>query len=246
MIYMRIFKCGNNQITKMLEQISSKDRGKLKGITTVGLGRYLDERKSPLFPLPCIFTAIRDPISHFLSGYNEIEYRFETELNYTEEMMPPFGKLPRDTAEERRIRFQTFVEELLLGQYRTKKIVNWHVYSMSRILGPLQNHNATLTGYLPQLTNLTSTMPVFLSDTCPNMYSVDKMAAKVEIAGQHDSSKDPLGTYEAAKDLWKEAGPIARALCLLHAFDYACFPDLPDGIPPLCQSMYEKHAEEII
>jgi len=240
-----MFKCANNQIRAMLKQINNHTGSNFVQLKHQTLVKHLEHYPKRL-PAPCIFTAIRDPISHFLSGYNEIEYRFEPYYNHTKGRMPPFGKLPRETADERRIRFQTFVEELLLGQYQYQIGLYWHVFSMSRILGFLQKHNATLTGYLPQLSNLTSTLPVFLSETCPNMYPVENMTAAVKTAGQHNSSQDPLGTYQAAKDVWMEAGPTARALCLLHAFDYACYPDLPDGIPPLCQYMYEKHAEEII
>ena len=192
----------------------------------------------PEYPDPCIYTAIRDPISHFLSGYNEIEWRVKRRASRQ--------KIPLTTADLRRKRFQAFVEDLVLGQipydYDT---VFKHIQSMSRILVFLQNHNATLTGVLPQLTNLTSTFPPFLSKTCTNMYPAESMPP-LHKGGQHSSSNDPLGTYQAAKDVWKEAGPTARALCLLHAFDYACFPELPDGVPPLCQSVYKEHADEII
>jgi hypothetical protein len=60
--------------------------------------------------------------------------------------------------------------------------------------------------------------------------------------GVHDSSLDEMGFYRAAKDVWAEQGDIARALCILHSFDYACWDDLPDGIPELCQDVYSKES----
>mmetsp|Transcript_5172 Transcript_5172/g.5075 ORF Transcript_5172/g.5075 Transcript_5172/m.5075 type:complete len:84 (+) Transcript_5172:305-556(+) len=46
----------------------------------------------------------------------------------------------------------------------------------------------------------------------------------MESAGQNVSSKDPFGTYQAAKDIWKKNDDaVARSLCLLSAVDYTCF-----------------------
>ena len=46
--------------------------------------------------------------------------------------------------------------------------------------------------------------------------------------------------YSAAKTSWKEQGKVSRALCALHALDYACFDDIP--VPALCQEVYSSDA----
>ena len=59
------------------------------------------------------------------------------------------------------------------------------------------------------------------------------------LVGKHVSSQDEFGLYKAAKNVWKFGGKESKALCALHAFDYACFDDiLPDGIPQLCSEVY--------
>ena len=65
-------------------------------------------------------------------------------------------------------------------------------------------------------------------------------SAPMTVMGQHNSSSDPLGTYKASRDVWLDQGPVARALCVLHVMDYACWTDLPDGIPQFCQDVYAE------
>ena len=40
--------------------------------------------------------------------------------------------------------------------------------------------------------------------------------------------------------VWSEQGGVARALCVLHAMDYTCWKDLPDGIPQICQEVFSS------
>ena len=68
---------------------------------------------------------------------------------------------------------------------------------------------------------------------------------KPELKGQHMSSKDPWGTCQASKEVWAEGGPVARAMCLLSAPDYACFDRLPAGIPEFCRTVYRDHARTL-
>ena len=112
---------------------------------------------------------------------------------------------------------------------------------MSRgcILGGLADHNLTLTDYLPSLSNFTTVWPAFVRKTCPGL-SNNLFETPMQIGGQHTSSNDPLGTYAAAKSVWKDQGHIAKALCILHAFDYACFDKISNSIPPLCLEVYNS------
>lgn len=116
---------------------------------------------------------------------------------------------------------------------------------MSRVLNSLSIYNHSLAGYIPTLENITESWPKFISTTCPGAPPVDEIP-KMTKQGQHRSSKDRLGMYKAAKSVWQEAGPIARALCILHAYDYACWERLPQGIPELCIEVYNEYQQKIV
>ena len=67
----------------------------------------------------------------------------------------------------------------------------------------------------------------------------------MEIKGLHKSSKDIYGTYQAAKNVWKSNSKVAKALCIIHSFDYACYDfssdsDSNSGIPNICREVYES------
>jgi len=260
-VYVKIWKCGNNQIgwmeKKLLKHYSNGTYIMME-LPQV-LGHYLPslyDHNSNInnnMPPPCIYTAVRDPISHFLSGYNEVEVRQLGEYN---EKIPPndtksapyhmFVPYSSESHELRKKRFRAFVEDLLLEEpVFASDYVYSHFFSMSRVLVTLAKYNAQLTGYIPELGNITWAWPEFMSTTCRNFPKRDKIPT-MTTQGQHKSSQDRLGLYRAAKEVWGEVGPISRALCLLHAFDYACYRDLPDGIPILCRSVYQDHAEEIV
>mmetsp|Transcript_15819 Transcript_15819/g.20684 ORF Transcript_15819/g.20684 Transcript_15819/m.20684 type:complete len:449 (+) Transcript_15819:47-1393(+) len=260
-LYMKVWKCGNNQIRLMEKQLyrSGSVRGKYSANNLdhiMARLKSIQRQNQNLLPPTCIYTAIRDPISHFLSGYNEMEYRqLSKDAKPTERLPKKFREAPfhrefpysSDNHELRKRRFQAFVEDVLLE--KPVLVSNWiyiHFYPMSRILVSLKQHGLKLTGYIPDLANLTSTWPDFMSSRCPQFLDRDSIPT-MRVNGQHESSKDRLGLYRAAKDVWAEGGPISRSLCLVHAFDYACFDDLPGGIPVNpCQSVYRQYAKEII
>ena len=98
------------------------------------------------------------------------------------------------------------------------------------------NSNWTLTGYLPSLVNLSSTFPKLLLDNCPGMPPEIDQAFQKPL--HHSSEKDEYGFYRAAKQIWNEGGNAARALCALHALDYACFDRIT--IPDLCMQVFTK------
>mmetsp|Transcript_29170 Transcript_29170/g.29601 ORF Transcript_29170/g.29601 Transcript_29170/m.29601 type:complete len:328 (+) Transcript_29170:45-1028(+) len=256
-IYARIFKCGNNQIRAMEHEFFQyhggqyRDGGQRKD--HVSLAKALAHGKRYEGPPPCIYTAIRDPISHFLSGYNEVEFLLldQKKNRKFQPFLAPYHRAfpySKNSTVLRKKRFLAFVEDLLLeNKILGSHYVYLHFYPMSRILRVLRKYNTNLTGYINGLESLTSTWPDFMVSTCGGELgfpSRERLPVEMKVAGQHDSSNDPLGLYQAAKDVWAEQGPIARALCLLYAFDYACFPKLP--IPALCRSVYRDHSNTIV
>lgn len=255
-VYVKIWKCGNNQIRWMEKKLFKHYNGTytMMPLPQV-LGHYLPSlyHENNKMPPPCIYTAVRDPISHFLSGYNEVEVRqlgeYNNKSSQSDAKFAPyhlFVPYSSESHELRKKRFRAFVEDLLLEEpVFASHFVYSHFFSMSRVLAILAKHNTQLTGYIPELGNITSAWPEFMSTTCLNFPPRDVMP-KMTKQGQHTSSHDRLGLYRAAKEVWGEAGPISRSLCLLHAFDYACYRDLPDSIPALCRSVYQDHAKEIV
>lgn len=209
---------------------------------------------------PCVFTVLRDPISHFLSGYNEVEFRLieqHEDVHHQKKgrtvELAPYTTIPFNESDHKREeRFETFVQNLLMEHPSFSTFDYYkHFASMSRILPTLSRFNLipSATWYLPTLENLTETFPAFLADRCPlvsNNYQRRQHRLKnnsnvslppMTRSGMHESSNDAYGTYKAAKDVWKQGGPAARALCVLHIFDYACF-DLK--IPSLCRDVYSS------
>ena len=91
-----------------------------------------------------------------------------------------------------------------------------------------------LTSYLPSLTNLDTEFPKLLNETCSGLPPFDSFKERIV----HASQSDKFNFYSAAKQAWKHQGNVSRALCAIHALDYACFDDIP--VPTLCQEVYSK------
>lgn len=195
---------------------------------------------------PCIVTMIRDPVSHFLSGYNEIDTRImENEYNQTRSRMATapkalFHRFHYGTKQ----RFEQFVADILsvpdtLGWTDFLKTEPLHFYSMSATLHLLEKCGVRMTAFLPSMENFSKKWPKFVYKSCPGILP-ENTTASFHTRSSHESSKDLYGIYKAAKDVWNEGGPTARAICVLHSMDYACWEGLPDGIPVLCKEVYSS------
>jgi hypothetical protein len=195
---------------------------------------------------PCIVTAIRDPISHFLSGYNEIDTRvLEGEYTSKHARMrnAPKALFHRYHYGSKQ-RFEQFVADILsqpytLGWNDFDLVEPLHFYSMSGILWLLSISGAKMTSFLPSIQNLNEEWPKFAYNACPDTIP-ENVTEPFHVVSSHSSSKDKFGIYKAAKDVWSEGGPTARAICVLQAMDYACWDDLPDGIPSLCRDVFSS------
>ncbi len=243
LVYMSVWKAAHETV----ELWGKRNLGPLDGTFSIikkpEFRKMLKEAKDP-----CIITVIRDPISHFLSGYNEVDTRImEREYSVLHARMKgsPKGLFHRyhyGTKE----RFTQFVADILSQPYTLSwnnfaKIEPLHFYSMSGMLSYLAENGAKLSAFLPSIHNLGKELPEFAVQACPGILPENITQAVNVPSSGHTSSKDEYGIYQAAKDVWKEGGPTARALCVLHAIDYACWENLPDGIPALCKQVYSTN-----
>lgn len=270
--YLTIWKAGNNFVRSyMKHSLYEKFGGKFNIETELyDWHQWVPELDPTVHANPsstpslCILTAIRDPISHFLSGYNELEYRnlnwyYDWTVRHMEDNDNHYGTFPKASVE----RFEQFVVDLLNGCKDMGKfhLDVFHAYPMMRVLTELaelrkrpkilRDKSYTMPNvkaYMKSITNLSQTWPSFMQESCPDSLPKDFhiMEEKVHLEnttlGSHESSNDTHGFYQAAKTSWKNQGSIAKALCILHTMDYACWRDLPRGIPKLCEEVYSsKH-----
>ena len=89
-------------------------------------------------------------------------------------------------------------------------------------------------GEFAAIDNIGEEWPRFVTETCPS-------ASK--ILGNHPSPMRTMTQHKSRRDkfsVWNMKGPSAKALCYLHAMDYACFDELPHGVHKLCKEIYSS------
>ena len=236
-IYLRIYKGGNNQIRENLDHTLRQE-----GSTVWAAGdtdKLFSSIPRTALNQTCIVTAARDPVEHFLSGYNELECRIamnrrgisipEREKwrseNYfgAKNILQHYTRFANGTAS----RFEQFVVDLIGGALSPLAELR-HTFSMTGVLLFLETlrdqfdgFSPQLTSYLPSLANLDEEFPKLLKKTCNGL--PPNATKPFSIQTQHHSASDPFGFYSAAKKVISENESIMKALCIIHALDYACF-----------------------
>lgn len=250
-VYQAHWKCANNQVADYmrawikesrppLPAAGGQDRGSHEEVDAFLANSTKREGGGRRLAV-CAFGVLRDPVSHFLSGYNEIEYRIKnTRRGALPLQRPGFQRVPGGSA----ARFEAFVKGLLQGEWAEKKLYSktmmyHHVSLMSGVLttGPAasgirrwMSEYGAPPAHFAMVETVMEDVPVILQSKCQlPPHAVPPM----ELRGQHNSSTDPHGHYRAAKEAVAAGGPVVDALCILHAMDYACFPQLL--VPVMCR-----------
>jgi len=208
--YLRVWKGGNNFIRRNIEKMYdyTKDIKALKD----------DKLKNS----KCIFTFIRDPIQHFLSGYNEFEYRPLKHAIDMEKLCPNCTYTHFPTGSENR--FWAFLYDLLsfnILRCDSQRCINPH--DAIRHIFPM---NGVLR-YVPRVDFLgrTETMAedwYRLQEECFGL-APDQILDADTALGQHKSSTDPYNVYGPAKKVVRENLHVEKILKNILSEDYLCF-----------------------
>ena len=255
-------RAGNDQIRKNLDATlsqSEKDGGK----TWIEKGQLLEAFTNGYpglwSPIPqnhrnntCVVTAVRDPIEHFVSGYNEMEWRvlhndhhhWINPKKYVGKNTLLFARWKNGTD----MRFEQFIVDYIGGAGSSGLFpsiphsIIYHTFSMAGILWELQRRQQSLTAYLPSIKNMDVEFPKFLREKCKGLPREATQTFKSKF--DHPSQNDEHGFYSAAKRVvWSNSkgdNKFARALCAIHALDYACFDLIP--VPIVCQTLFDRES----
>ena len=260
LVYLKVWKSANDNIRKNMEIIVRKKSNLWNYDIKMSdmMGESQPDYSELWSPIPlskrnetCVVTAVRDPVEHFLSAYNEIEFRS------TESFRSVHGVRADANDKKQRYyeryengtdsRFERYVAEFVWGASTAKVYPSlpfsniFHSFSQSGVLWRLKEQrdimgvNAPqLTAYIPTLFNISATFPNLIATNCPGFEEEFNRPFPKQF--DHESQKDEFGFYAAAKRVWGKQESTSRALCALHLMDYACFDLIP--IPELCQNVF--------
>lgn len=230
--YVRIWKSANDFIRHSLLPAAGPAAidvtGDLAPIISGRRGNHMIRRKYRFeVPKSKVFTFVRSPISHFIAGYNEVEYRWTHEFGnystahipeYCEEKGCVFHTFPMGSAD----RVWAFLGDLLLGKLVGLREVG-HVYAQLGALpkdlrldfvGRLENFDEDWRHVVETYVR---------TDSSPQEYKPDRSL------GGHNSTNFEAG--ESAKRLVDDDHGFVRVLEELLMMEYLCwgYPMAGDG-----------------
>ena len=185
----------------------------------------------------CIISSFRDPVSHFISGFGELEIRRK-------------GKKPAALYESFELgsesRFLSFLTSLLDGDvFRAKELdddINYmgHIYPQSGHLLWLSRVNKKITKLIHK-DDINADSTTILKEECGIPYDLPLLSESYlhkKVGGQ-----DALlyGLLDKANKGYatKQITRAFQSICLLNAIDYACLQ--PDHVPRVCTETFTKH-----
>lgn len=242
MIYLKMYKCGS---THIIENLMSWYNTQLKGnvipssfFPTSDVYKNAQLQRTLYANNACVVTALREPVDHFLSAYNEVMHRRRTRYRRNR-----ISRVQNETTLQ--LQFEQFVINFINEPQhsyngRMEELEMTHVYSMSGSLRGLKrlqqchgNHHApNITAYLPSAQNLNLEFPEMMKRHCPLIPKLDVFAAQTSQA----SRLDQYNYHASARTVWMEGGAVSRALCIIHVMDYFCW-DVP--VPAFCEGVFE-------
>eukprot|EP00986_Skeletonema_menzelii_P005043 scaffold1778_cov135-Skeletonema_menzelii.AAC.12 len=258
LVYLKIWKAANDHIRKNIGRVVARKKDVWEFEIPMNVYGNKNRDYSGLWsPIPlskrnqtCVVTAVRDPVEHFLSAYNEIEFRS------TDSFLRSHGVKDHKKQQlyyERYengsdARFERYVSEFIFGASSTGLFPSrpvysniFHAFSQTGVLWLLKQqkdltgvNSPRLVAYLPSIYNVSATFPNLIKTNCPGFEL--EFGRPFSKKFDHPSQKDQNGFYAAAKRVWSKQGATSRALCALHLMDYACFDLIP--IPDLCQDVF--------
>ncbi len=261
LVYLKVWKSANDQIRKNMNLVARKKDNLWDfdmGMNAIfERNRDYSELWSPI-PLSkrnqtCVVTAVRDPVEHFLSAYNEIEFR------RTDSWLRTHGFHNRNKPQQyyewyengTDARFERYVSDFIYGASSTEMFPSlpasniYHTFSQTGVLWLLEQQNALmgvnaprLVAYVPSISNISARFPDLVATNCQGFE--EEFGRSFNKQFDHPSQKDEQGFYAAAKRVWGKQDATSRALCALHLMDYACFDLIP--IPNLCQDVFSDES----
>jgi hypothetical protein len=244
MAYLRIYKSGNNNLHENLKNNSATNgkgsalwAGRKSPLDVPILPRItsslLNSQVKPLSSLK-VFTVVRDPMSHFLSGMTEL----------FERPVPTEGKR---TLNDPKAFLYSYLHESSLeramnctkrgtgksGSCRRDGLIT-HIFPQMAFLntGNLGPGVRLLVG---QLENIEEDIPEIMRRVGVNDFHYDPSL------GQHkESSADTMHIKERIRKLFADEPRYQRAICWLLLPDYVCLPQYP--IPDHCKSILDEVA----
>lgn len=222
--YLRVYKNANNFITCVAAKLSNVTGTAYRAHH--GTVEFADELKNSR-----LFMVVRDPITHFISGYTEYIFRDEEhDLGSKSAFAVPVSS---------RERFELFVERLLqdvIAGTETLSAEAHHVYSQAAQLHFLAKQGISPSSVLLVDVKNSSRIHTIIK----KHYSVSAIPNDLFVersCGQHPTSADPKKTTEAATAVLADPSNIwTQVACLMHMIDYACFPEYLSS--SLCLSVY--------
>jgi hypothetical protein len=209
--YLRVWKSANDAIRMNLVAAAGNDvTRKVSGTRK----RRMGEANARFLRKSSVFTFVREPIEHFVAGYNELEFRWFLEFtNYSgrvEEVCQVEGCVFHTFDIGSPERVWAFVGDMLLGKLRTLREVG-HVYPQSGVLAP---------GLRLDFVGKVETFDADWKRLMDTYLNADGYVFDTSL-GRHNSSGFEAG--RSAKELVLHDRHLVQVLEELFVIDYKCW-----------------------